>query len=128
MTENTTDIPQANQLLYVIKLRTGEELLCTLVDETQIGLLIDNPIMVKTVIVSGEDGVLRTEAVPQSWMPFALHRTFFIDMVDVAVYVPMHPVAHTTYAKMVNSLEVSITQTDSVETTDDLAPSERVYH
>ena len=106
MTETPENIPQINELLYTVKLRTGEELICTLVDDVDDGLVIESPISVRAIPVMDEDGMFQNKMSTAMWMPFADSRIFFISSVDILTYEKMHSSAHSLYTKLVNAYEV----------------------
>ena len=112
MTEDIENIPQANQLLYTMKLRTGDELLCTLVDVQEHGLIIESPVQVKTYPVVTDDG-LKSEVQTAAWMPFASTRSFFIRHADIMVINPMHETNHALYVKLVNKLEITVSKEEN---------------
>lgn len=106
MTEDFEDIPQINSLLYVVHLNNGEELLCTLLDENETGIVIESPISVKAVPVMDAAGHLVSELSSVSWMPFASTRIFDIKHSNILIYTEMHPLAHSLYVRLVNKLEL----------------------
>lgn len=114
MTEKPQDIPQANQLLYTMKLVTGEEILCTLVDERETGLIIESPVQVRLIPVM-EDGVFRNELSTCAWMPFSATRSFHISYRNIVAINQIHSASHVLYTKLVNRLEPDSTQTETSE-------------
>lgn len=102
MTENIDGIPQANQILYMVKLRTGEELLCTLVDDTDDGLTIECPIVIKYIPWSDGDGNIYNKLLTSRWCPFSGTDLFWLSMSDIMVYGPMAEDAHLLYIRLVN--------------------------
>jgi hypothetical protein len=114
MTENLESVPQANQLLYTMKLTTGEELMVTLVDEREHGIIVESPVLVRTIPIMDENG-MRNEINSQSWMPFSKTRLFFIPTTSIMVLSPMHPDAHRMYVKLVNKLEIPSAMNQTLE-------------
>jgi hypothetical protein len=104
MTENIENIPQANELLYTMKLTSGEELIFTLVDEKQYGIYIESPIVIRTIPILGDNG-LTNELNSQLFMPFSGSRTFYIPNESIMILSKMHPDSHKLYTKLVNKLE-----------------------
>lgn len=99
MTEDT--IPQANQLLFTLKLTCGDELLCVMVDEDDHGVLVEDPIIVRMIPVISEEGMSnRLSTAP--YMPFASLRMFYLDHADIVSLVPMHSSFHKMYVSIVN--------------------------
>lgn len=101
-----------NEMVYTVKLSSGEELLCILVDlmDTEGGLLVDSPIAVRLIPVMGENG-MSNQLASQSWMPFSKKRTFFIPRKDVVAYSQLAEEAVSLYHSTVDRLE---TQPDKV--------------
>ena len=105
MTDRPETIPQINILLYTVKLRTGEELLCTLVDETDIGIMIEEPITVKMIPIMTEAGLVN-QLSACAFMPYTDDRSFFIDSVDLMLCKPMHIELHKLYTALVNKSHI----------------------
>lgn len=106
MTESPEDIPQVNSLLYVVHLNSGEELLCTLLDENETGIVIESPVTVKAIPMLDGAGNLVNELSSASWMPFAATRIFSLKYTDILIYTEMHPIAHALYVRLVNRFEL----------------------
>lgn len=104
MTETPDKIPQSNELLYTLKLITGEELLCTLVDEQDTGIIIESPIQIKLIPVYDE-GKFRNELSSCAWMPFSATRSFHIRYSSIVSINHIHPSSHVLYTKLVNRFE-----------------------
>lgn len=102
MTSTPSDIPQINLLLQMIKLRTGEEILCTLVDEKESGLIIESPIQVKIIPVATESGNMSSQVLISRWCPYAETDSFFISNFDIMICKPMAKSAHQIYVNAVN--------------------------
>jgi hypothetical protein len=102
MTETPEDIPQANELLTMIKLRTGEEILCTLVDERDTGIVIESPIQIRIIPFSEGNGTLSSQVLATKWCPYAESDTFFISDIDIMVCEPMAKAAYQIYVNSVN--------------------------
>lgn len=90
-------IPQLDELLYTMKLKNGEELLFTLIEEHDHGLTIDAPIKVSLYNYITDTGNLVTEVLTQKWLLFAKHSICFIDLKDIAVYTKMHQDSYSLY-------------------------------
>jgi hypothetical protein len=105
MTETPENIPQANQVLYSIKLVSGEELMCTLIDSNEDCLTIESPILIRSVPVLQEDGSFNNKLNTQSWMPYAANRIFGLPLGSVLALAQLHPDLHKFYTKMVNKYE-----------------------
>lgn len=101
MTENAPDIPQVNELLFTLKLTSGDELLCVLVDEDDNGILMEDPILVRMIPVLTEDG-MSNRMTTNPYMPFAALRLFYIANADIISMVPMHSNFHSMYVSIVN--------------------------
>lgn len=99
MTEDT--IPQANQLLFTLKLITGDELLCVMVDEDEHGVLVEDPIIVRMIPIITDDG-MSNKLSSAPYMPFASLRMFYFDNADIISLVPMHSSFHKMYVSIVN--------------------------
>lgn len=114
MTTTPEDIPQANQLLYTIKLNNSEELLCTLVDvdEENRGILIESPIVVVSVPVMTDDGI-RHQLSSRSWMPFSEDRIFFIRNSEILTMGRMAASSHALYVRLVNQFETKVSSSVS---------------
>lgn len=110
-TEHMTDpdnVPQANQILFSLKLVSGEELMCTVIDAKENGsLVIESPISIKTIPILMEDGSFSNRLNTQLWMPYSASRIFHLDRIDIIATSQLHPHLHKFYAKMVNKYEYS---------------------
>lgn len=93
-------IPQLNELLYTMKLRTGDEVLFTMVSEEEEGLVIESPIKV-SVIAGSTDGELYSELITQRWMLFSTDNTIFIPFIDIIAYSQMKESAYKIYLNAV---------------------------
>lgn len=107
MTETPENIPQANQVLYSIKLVTGEELMCTLIDVTDDGMTIESPVLVRSVPILLESGAFENRLNTQSWMPYSSERIFYMHWHNVVCWNQLHPNLHKFYTKMVNKYETN---------------------
>jgi hypothetical protein len=105
MTEQ--DVPQANEILYSLKLVSGEELMCTVIDIKETGtMVIESPIAIRTIPIMMDDGGFENRLNTQLWMPYAATRIFTLDRVDILAYNQLHPDLHKFYVKMVNKYEL----------------------
>lgn len=105
MTETPENIPQANELLYTMKLINGEELLFTLIDMTDSGVQIESPVKIAIIPMLDEDGSFINRLHTSSWSPFSSARIFYIEYKDIVTMTPMHEKSHKLYTKLVNQLE-----------------------
>ena len=101
MTETAPDVPQVNELLFTIKLTSGDELLCVLVDEDNNGIIVEDPIVVRMIPVLTEDG-MSNRMTTTPYMPFASQRTFYLSQADIITLTPMHSNFHKMYVGIVN--------------------------
>jgi hypothetical protein len=119
----TNPVPQANEILYTLKLVNGEELLCTLVDVQETGIMIESPVSIKIIPILMEDGSFNNRMHYSAWMPFADTRSFYIDNADVIAMNPMHPSNHEYYVSLVNKLEVNAS-----DLSESVSPSEHSFY
>lgn len=83
MSNSNTDLEQYADLLYrVIKLATGETLLCTLVDESERTVTFEYPIAVEFIKVMTEVG-LDYKLSTMTYCPFTEDRTFTMLRSDI---------------------------------------------
>ena len=75
---NTEDLEQYD-LYRIVKLATGETLMCVLVDESKREITFEHPVLIEWVKVF-RDGVMETELSYMPYCPFAFDRTFVIPM------------------------------------------------
>lgn len=108
MTSDPKSIPQINELLYTMKLKNGDEVLFTMIDDTDDGLVIESPIKV-SVYTYVEDGHLNSNLVTQKWIMFSTDDIFFVPHEDIITYHSMAESAHMLYVNAVNRY----TETDS---------------
>lgn len=98
MTDTLPDA-QANELFFTLKLVTGEDILCVLVNQTTEGLVIEDPVIVKSIIMSTEHG-LENKLTSCLFMPFSAIRTFYLSFNDVIAFSPLHPSCHILYTNL----------------------------
>lgn len=101
MTEDVESIPQANELLYTMKLRNGDEVLFTLVDEGEEGLVIEAPIKVSVFAYADSDGI-GSQLITQKWIIFSESEVFMVPHFDIITYAPMAKDAYKLYVNAVN--------------------------
>lgn len=98
---NPEDIPQANSLFFTLKLVSGDELLCVMIDDDGDGIMIEDPIIIRLIPVMIEDEI-STKVSSSPYMPFAAQRIFYISHADIISLMPMHSQYHQMYANIVN--------------------------
>ena len=113
MTETPENIPQAIQLLYDLKMANGDEVLCTLVNETEFGILIECPIQVRHIPISDGNGSITTQLMTSKWITFSSSDLHFIDYKQIVSYQPMIQAAHKMYVNAVN--RYSVNESDAAE-------------
>jgi hypothetical protein len=100
--EVTAEMNQSNinEVLYAVKLTSGEELMAVLVDITEEGIEIEDPILVSKYPVMTGSGI--SEAVVMSaWMALSSTSNFFLDSMNVMTIQPLHPDLYATYLEKI---------------------------
>jgi hypothetical protein len=82
MSISNTDLEQYAELYRVIKLNTGETLLCTLVDESEKTVTFEYPIVVEFIKVMTDKG-LDYRLSTMTYCPFTEDRTFTVPSEDI---------------------------------------------
>lgn len=106
------DIPQSNEILYTVKLTTGEEIMVTLVSEDEFGILVEDPMVVKVMpIFNGNESY---KLLVNKWITTSRESIYTIPYEFIMNYSQMDPDAYAMYVDAVNRYSVSEQTTDSI--------------
>lgn len=118
MTEKPQDIPQANQLLFAIKFKNGEEILTTVIDQDESGITIEEPIQVKFIPTHNGNGEIYNQLISNKWNLFSSLSMFYISYNDILTLNPMADHAQQLYCRTVNKFNQNKAEADSLDQVD----------
>lgn len=85
----------------VFKLVTGETVIATLLNETEDGIVVLNPLQIKMIPMDmGEDG-FGEQAITNRFCPFTDEKDFTFDLKNIVYYKPLHPKMTDHYNRLV---------------------------
>lgn len=91
-----------NDLVIVVKLCTGEQLLAVLSEDEETFLELKYPLEVKSVPVIDEDGSMSSSTVLTPWCPYSDDRYYRIDKKNFLFNKKVHPVFVQQYVNLVD--------------------------
>ena len=104
----------------VFKLVTGETLIATLLNETEDGIVVLNPLQVKMIPIDYGDDGYGEQAITNRFCPFTDEKDFTFDLKNIVYYKPLNPKMIDHYNKLVLAF--------GKESTEDHNPKEEQEH
>ena len=109
---NPNDVPQVNEILYTVKLTTGEELMVTLISEEDSCIIVEDPMLVKVMpIFNGDESY---KLLVNKWITTTNEHIFSIPYEFIMNYSQMDPYAYAMYVDAVNRYSQTEQPTDSL--------------